>query len=111
MQPSDENISMTASANQITGLPNSSQLPQANDYPYTAYKKQPDPQPYTTLNQPNVSASSDQQSADHPYTAYQRQPEPKPYALNQMPPPSPTARTSDPDYQDVHDYEDNIQMH
>ena len=111
-QPSDENIPMAATSNQMDGSSNSNQRPQAQDHPYTAYQKQPEPEPYAALNQPNVSPSNDQQSADHPYTAYQKQPDPEPYAaLNQMPPPNSTAVTPDPDYQNLHNYENNIQMH
>ena len=79
-KPANESITMATTSNQT----NISFDQEAADHPYTAYKKQPEPEPYAVLNQTNVSPSSDQQSADHPYTAYQKQPEPEPYAaLNQ----------------------------
>ena len=134
-QPSDENIAMASSSNQMDGSSNSNQQPPAQHHPYTAHQKHPEPESYSALNRTNVSPSSVQQSdhsyttyqkqdpephailnqtnvspssehsADHSYTTYQKQPDPEPYsALNQMPPPSPTAMTFDPDYQNVHDY-------
>ena len=93
-----------ATLNQTNGSPSSDQ--KSADHLYTAYQKQPDPEPYATLNQTNVSPSPDQEATDHPYTAYQKQPEQEPYAaLNQT---STSVMSSDPDYQNMHDYEDTI---
>ena len=106
-KPANESITMATTSNQT----NISFDQEAADHPYTAYEKQPEPEPYAVLNQTNVSPSSHQQSANHPYTAYQKQPEPEPYAaLNQMPLSNPTAMASDPDYQNVNEYEDNLNI-
>ena len=96
-------LSEESTPNQTNASPSSNQ--QSGAHPYTAYQKQPDTEPYATLNKTNLSQSPDQKSADHPYTAYQRQPDPEPYAaLNQ----ATSVMSSDPDYLNMHDYEDSI---
>ena len=106
LEPYDEHITMThpSSTNQSPyadaayDSPSSDQ--QSADHQYTAYQRQPDPEPYAILNQTNVSPSSDQQYADHPYAAYQKQPDSEPYAtLNQTNmSPSPDQQSSDHPY-------------
>ena len=90
LKPQDEHITMTRPSS-------TNPLPSA-DSTYAVYQKDSDPEPYATLNHPNVSPSSDQQSADHPYTAYQRQPEAEPYAALNQPNVSPSSHQQSTDH-------------
>ena len=90
LKPQDEHITMTHPSS-------TNQSPSANST-YVVYQKDSDPEPYATLNHPNVSPLSDQQSADHPYTAYQRQPEPEPYATLNHPNVSPSSDQQSADH-------------